>query len=326
MAIDIKRNLDFQKRYFPEIHACYLDKLNNEVALTILKEPKEYTEEKYIQIVSDDISNIVTRIFKIPSYLLNQFEIDDIEEIHLIKDIHESIESFGRILEIKYPYPYVLSIDKVIVSNKVKKEVSINRMKIYILKNLSIFEKNYLKNSQFKIENLSDTNQLEKCLINFKPTYKIKHLIIQNSKKNQNEDKTIRTTDEYKNIIIGNLVKIVLNSKEDNAKITVKKLIKYIVKEYENESVKIVKNFMTDNFLKNFKIVQICINNKEKFLEHLDDKYLNEIESYIEEIRKNEKSKQLALLLDGKVKELDKILSNTLSYLMNDVKIMGDEY
>lgn len=321
--MNISENLKFQKENFKSVYNGYLKGNDSEIA--IAKEPINYEEEKNIQIITESIVDILINVFKIPRYIINNIELDNYDEIYLVKDINPAVEDYGKILEIRYLYPYILKVEKIVITKKVRKLKENNLIKIYNLKRLDIFEKKYLKNIDYKVEYIKDLDELCNNLMSLKPEYRLDRLFLNKSKKEKLEETEYIIDEDYKEMIIGDLVKIVINSQEDDPKEVVNKLIKFTYGKYKNNSLHIIKNFINDDFLNNFKIVDIYMENEEQLKNLLNNKFIKDLEKYIKQIKELKKSEQIALLVNGEVKKINDILVMVLSNLVNDLSRVGDE-
>lgn len=322
MNREVKENLDLQMKYFPNIYNSYLNKEKDEVAVTEEEEFIEYTKESCIHIISDSIEEILLSIFKISKCMLIDIDFENIEEVHLIKHFSTNIDEYGKILEVKYPYPYILKVNKVIIGKKINKKIYSNIMKIFLLKKLNLFERNYIKELNYKVEYIESLEVLEETLTKFKPKYNFKNLIeIKESNPYTNE---YGIREEYKDIIILDLIKIVVDSEKKDKVYIVKNIINYINKKFEEESLNILKYYMTDDFLNNYKIIDNYIKTKNKWIKLINKKYISNLEEYIEKIILNKKSEQITQLLNGKLKELDHKYMDLLNNLIKKLNRVGE--
>ena len=325
--MEFKKNLNIQKIYFPKIYNSYLKSDSKEIAATKLEEFDEAEAEKFIQIICNKPYDVLRKVFMVPEYMLHEYNLDDYEEFNLVKSVYESSEDFEKKLKINYLIPFNIKYNNVIISKKINKHISYKRNRILILKeNLDIFEKRYLKDIGHKVENLSNLSELETKLLEFRPAYNIQHLIMLNiiEKKQHNQGETLK--EDYKNTILSDLIKIIIEHNEESSKIIVEKLGKQLISSYEKEGLTIVSSFLKEgNFLNNFKIVDIYIKNKQELLNLITGNYWNGIEKYVVNLKGNKKSRQIALFLDGEIKALDAILSISLNNLIDNLRRNGDE-
>lgn len=320
--MNISENLKFQKKYFPTMYNEYLKEDDSELA--IAQGHIDYEEERNIQIIAESILDVLVDGFKIPRHILNDVELDGYDEVHLVKDSNSLIEDYGKILEIRYLYPYILKVEKVVITTKVKKLKENNLIKVYNLKKLDVFEKRYLKNVDYKVEYIESLDELCGNLRSLKPEYRLDRLLLNKSKKEKFEG--IKYIDEdYKEMVISDLVKKVINYQEKSSKEIVRNLVEFIYEKYEKTSLNIIKPFINYDFLNNFKVVDIYMYNKEQLKKLLNNEFLKDVEKYITRIKKLKKSEQIALLVNGEVKKINDILVMVLSKLVNDLSKMGDE-
>lgn len=322
MNRQVKENLDLQMKYFPSIYNSYLNKEKDELAVTEEEEFIEYTKESCIHIISNSIEEILFRVFKISKCVLIGIDFENIEEVHLIKHFSTNIDEYGKVLEVKYPYPYILKVNKVIIGTKINKKISSNIMKIFLLKKLNLFERNYIKELNYKVEYIENLENLEETLINFKPKYNFKNLIGIKESNPYTNKYSIR--EEYKDIIILDLIKIVVDSEKKDKAYIVKNIINYINKKFEEESLNILKHYMTDDFLNNYKIIDNYIKTNNKWIKSINKKYVSNLEEYIEKIILNKKSEQITQLLNGKLKELDCEYMDLLNNLIKNLNRVGE--
>jgi len=314
----VKENLDFQKNNFPHIYNLYLNNTLSEVVLTDDNIDIEYTPKEYIQIVTNEVESVVFDVFKIPNYEFGNINLNNYKEIHLIKDVNTYIEDYGNILEIRYHYPYILKANKVIISKTVKKDDVENKIDIFILKKLSIFENRYLKSCLHRVTQINDIDELEECLINYKAKYCFKEFL--DTQESSNKDEVKVTKQDYKNMIIGELIKIVIDSNENNDEIIVDRLIEYINNKHKDEMMNVLNYFMTDRFVTNFKLVQIYMRSNNAWMESLNKEYKKSLQSYMKSISSKKKSEKVALLLDGKLKDLENLFVNSINNFIFDLK------
>lgn len=323
MKKNIKENLEFQKNNFPKIYNSYLNNNLSEVAITNENIDFEYTQKEYIQIITDEVNKVVFDLFKIPIYEFESINLSDYKEIHLIKDINTSIEEYGHILEIKYCYPYILKVKKIIISQTIKKDDIENRINIIVLKKLTIFENSYLKNYLHIVTQMSGIDELNQYLINYKSKYNLQRFLLK--KVEYNKLKINQIDQYYENMIIGKLIDIAMHAEGDNDYIIVEALIKYINNIYQHEILNLLGNFMTDKFVTNFRLVEIYITSKDNFIDIINKKYNKSLQVYINNISSKKESEKIALLLDGKLKELEKLFINSINNFIADLKKIGDE-
>lgn len=323
MKKSIKENLDFQKNNFPNIYNSYLNATLSEVALTAENIDIEYTQKEYIQIVTNEPNDVVFKLFKIPIYEFIDINLNDYKEIHLIKDVNTCIEGYGNILEIKHCYPYILNAKKVIISKTVKKDDVENRIDIFVLKKLTIFEKRYLKSCLHRVTQMNDIDELEQYLINYKAKYKFSEIL--DRVENYNKSKIKSMNQDYKDMVIGELIKIAIESDGKNNNIIVDKLIKYINTKHKDELLNVLSYFMTDRFVTNFKLVEIYMMSKNTWINSINKNYKNGLQVYINSISAKKKSEKIALLLDGKLNELEKLFVNSINNFILDLRKVGDE-
>ena len=323
----VKTNLDIQKKYFPEIYLSYSKDNSKEIAITKLEKLDEIEEEKIIQIVCDNPYPILREIFMVPEYMLRKYTLDEYEEFQLVKGVYESADDLGKKLKIVYPIPFNLKYHNVIISKKVQKDIINRRSIVFIIKeNLNLFESNYLKKISYKVETISDLNQLELKLLEHRPVYKLEYLTISNRKVEKLNDKRKVLTEEYKNILLSDLIKIVIDSNEESSKLIVKKLEDKLINSYKKEGLTIIRTFLRKgSFLNNFKIVERYIKNEEELIKVVSGNYRVTLEKYILNLSVNKKSRQLGLLLNGEIKDFENILSISLNSLIDFSRRIGDD-
>jgi len=314
----VKENLEFQKNNFPHIYNLYLNIALEETAVTDDNIDIEYTPKEYIQIVTNEVESVVFDVFKIPNYEFGNINLNNYKEIHLIKDVNTYIEDYGNILEIRYHYPYILKVNKVIISKTVKKDDVENRIYIFVLKKLSIFENRYLKSCLHRVTQINNIDELEKYLINYKAKYCFKEFL--DTQENSNKDEIKVISQDYKNMVIGELIKIVIDSNENNEEIIVDRLIEYINTKHKNDMINILSYFMTDRFVTNFKLVERYMRANNAWMESLNKEYKKSLQSYMKSISSKKKSEKVALLLDGKLKDLENLFVNSINNFIFDLK------
>ncbi|MPQ44315.1 hypothetical protein [Clostridium tarantellae] len=329
-TMDILENLRFQKEKFPEIYNSYKNNSSIEVASTLLQ-LDDYERNNNIFILTENFEDILLKAFNIPKYMLINYDLGNYNLIYLYKDFEEKLDVRDDILEIYYPYVYNLQIDKVIISNKIKRDSMNNIDTLFMLKEISLFEKSYLKKCQYKVKRINEISDLKDIFISFKPSYNESELVNKINKSNLFKTKNIDTylDEHYKISVSMDFIRSI--NKDNNKQIfeIINELITKSMRIYEKESKNILKEYINNNFISNYKLIDSYLNNKNNLQKFLNENFKKELRKRLKETNNKStdkvkgsdifKSRNLVNLLNSDISKIDEYLSYSLSSLIKSI-------
>lgn len=288
--VNFKENIEYQKKNLQEVYKSYFN-IKNQNDLESDREQKEESAvtkdsveiDDTIVILMDNFDDVLQKIFcfsdemmkKEAEYESEDFSIndyiDDFNEIVIEKTYGEfQIQSDDSKIYIQTLFSYNIGNCKIVfLKNNTSRKTFRNAARIFSLRKLSIFERQSLKEKMNKFKQIDDLDELKEELIKIKLTYDESYYIDKLEKKYTMKEKI--NTDIFENQYRCSISFDIINSLKEQ------KLLKKdhrdicgfiydeLMKFYNNEVSNILKTYVTNDFIQNYRIVDFAIEARKGF-------------------------------------------------------------
>lgn len=332
--MSVVKNLMFQKQNYPEIYNGYLlsyineDMVEKEISNT---ETIESDSGNVILLIVNEFISVLKDAFVIPKNIYDNelINIDDYEEINIYRtykdEVTININDSGIDIYCMHPYHFAKSTIKLV--KNANKKVCKNINKVYAMRDLSMYEKIYLKNDFDKIIFVNSTNELVENFINIKNYYNEADLIhaLRNCGKKNLEVESTFTENYYKVSLSLDIIRniIDMNLMEKEIHIISQYIYSTVVNEYKNEAKKIIEPYLNEDFINNYGVIENFFQVGEKLFKEIASLIKVEIHDEIQSFKNLDCKSDLYIeLLGSSIKKIDAILSNSLDKLSKSMNII----
>lgn len=278
----IIRNLEYQKLNFKSIYNLYLENIQSEVATTQIFNNYVSKHEKIV-ILCENYEKFLKEIFYVDINNLNSYNYILIEKSYL-QDINFYEEKDH--LNLKLRHQYTLDGMKIQLVTNLKKDTLNNASALIIAKDIDLFDKKIINQSEIKVINVTDNENLKFELINYKAMYCEKKFIDRTFEQNPKKVDVLNIHDYYsdnlKIIISIDYIKKFTAADSFEYLGLINKMEQDYKKEFLKNANKILKNILDNNFSSNYYKVDILLREYDKFTKDL----VKEEKNFISELKK----------------------------------------
>jgi hypothetical protein len=322
IIISAFKNLNFQKKHFPEIFNSYIQNKDNylkkEDADSIKIESSNIVDIKdKIVIVNDNYIELL-KFFNIPQHMMKEIEdsLYKYNEIIIVDSFLEDIikDHKNKILTLNFSHGYAVHYYKISITNRFSYALLKDVAKVILMRNLNEFEKSILMKQDIDIEKINEQEDLKRFLFNIKCLYCEKNYIDQALNKKDNFDKNhLKLNPEVVKEHFDNLEfnyiqldKIINDAQKKN---NIKELLlDSAMIDFEGNSILMLKKILLEGeFAFNYFVVQIYIKNYEIFFNEISGIIKGENEIFEES-------------LDKGINKIKAIVSKQLKDLREDIE------
>ncbi|MCY6485828.1 hypothetical protein OW763_16020 [Clostridium aestuarii] len=337
--MQVYENLNFQKKYFPEICEGYLkpEEVAAEAAVSQINENEEVdlNIKDEILLVCESFKEVLTEVLNLPHEMYMELE-HEMEQYSIIMLYNAHVENIKKyysknLLELQYIHGYNTKFYNIKLVKKINRKFFRKAVKVVVLKELDFYDKMALKDVNYMDLKYDYKEVLRETLIKFKSYYNEKGFL-QNELNNINKEGIFYRENliegsygvflslEICNHISSKVQKYQLDNKEYH------NIINMCISEFLKESLEILRKFIVEpDFNENFIIVDIYLKIQRKFTKDINkfvfEVFINELSDILSKNKTgtdiymqllNSSIVKVDYMLKEQIEELYTVITNTL--------------